>query len=114
MRSVADEYAEAGVPLLRADNNVEYTLNATQELLRPVTDLRSGEDMPKLFVCASCKNLIHAMETTTHSHMSSSRDNWIVDMVDSLRYLASGIYNQSAIKPHDGPPPQHVRVWDWS
>lgn len=116
MSSVADEYLQAGIPLYRADNNLEYTINAGQEMLRVQDDWRTGDASPRLFVSDECKSLIEALEACTHLHLVSSRDNWMVDMIDAFRYLVSGVYHQVGldVTSVEEAPKTHVPRWDWS
>lgn len=113
MRSVSDEYHEAGVLLYKADNNIEYTVEVGKRLLRPTLDPRTHEELPRIFVSEDCKQLIYALETTETKHMTSSRDNWIVDMIDTFRYLLSGVYNQVAPQGLDLKKRAKPRTFDW-
>lgn len=112
-RSVADDYYTAGIPLMRAENAIERTVDGVRDYLRPEVDWLSGDSHPRLFISSECEQLIHAIETCTTQHLFSSRDNWIVDMVDALRYLVSGASRLSLM---DEPPVQAAkpRVWDFT
>jgi len=113
MRSVADEYYDAGVLLYKADNHIEYTIEAGKRLLTPVKDPRTDETLPRIFISEDCKQLIYALETTEMKHMTSSRDNWIVDMIDGFRYLLSGVYNAVAPQGLDFSKRAKARTFDW-
>lgn len=117
VRSVADDYMSAGVPLMRADNLIERTIDAVRDMLRPEIDWTTGNSWPRLFISEECEKLIEAIETTTAQHMETSRDNWIVDFVDALRYLVSGAMRLSFLdddllsRESRG---NNVRTWDFA
>lgn len=114
LTSVADEYMQAGIPLFKADNQLENTINQGKQMFRLVRDPRTGQDSPRVFISDECEQLVHALETCTYAHMNSSRDNWIVDMVDAYRYLVAGIEAQAGMELlADEPVKSNVRVWDW-
>lgn len=117
VRSVADDYLTAGVPLLRADNSIDRTVDAVRDMLRPEIDWTSGNSWPRLFISEECEKLIEAIETTTAQHMETSRENWIVDFTDALRYLVSGALRLSFLdddlvsrESRAG----NVRTWDFA
>lgn len=115
MRSVADDYFTAGVPLMKAENQIELTIDQAKQLLTPMPDLQTGVDAPKIFVSEECEQLIHALETAEWRHLQSARDNWVVDMIDGFRYLISGAKQQSGMDLIAGDTLEsHVRVWDWA
>lgn len=115
LKSVANEYFEAGVPLMRADNNIEWTVSSIRELLDPQVDWSTGDAMARLFISEECEQLIYAIETATTQHMSSSRDNWVVDVIDALRYLVSGAIRGTAMASADATQLKpHVKTWGWA
>lgn len=112
-RSVADDYFTAGVPLMRAENAVERTVDGVRDYLRPEIDWLTGDERPRLFISSDCEQLIHAIETCTTQHLFSSRDNWIVDVVDALRYLVSGA-SRLVVPDEVVPRAAKPRVWDFT
>lgn len=115
MRSVTDDYFQAGVPLQKAENNIELTVDQAQRLLKPVPDVRTGDASPQIFVSERCEQLVHALEAAEFRHLMSSRDNWMVDMIDGFRYLVSGFQQQLGMDVLASKPlKSNVRVWDWS
>lgn len=97
LRSVADDYYEAGVPLNRAANNHDLTINAVKTMLTPLDDYRTGEAEPRIFITEDCVQLIHALETAHYRDLTTGREKWIVDMVDCFRYLVSGTYTRMSV-----------------
>lgn len=118
VRSVADDYMSAGVPLMRADNNIDRTVDAVRDMLRPEIDYTTGNSWPRLFISEECEKLMEAIETCTNQHMETSRENWIVDFIDALRYLVSGaqrlaFMDDDATSTSDRPV-SRVRTWDYA
>jgi hypothetical protein len=91
MRTVVEDYYDAGLPLVMADNSIEDTLNAVRDMLTPRFDARMGEEVVKLFVSSECEQLIQALERATYRDLQHRRDSWIVDVIDSLRYMVNGM-----------------------
>lgn len=116
VRSVADDYMSAGVPLIQADNNIARTVDQVRDYLTPEIDWVTGNRWPRLFISEECEKLIEAIETTTAAHMETSRENWIVDFIDSLRYLIAGASRLAFLDDDAGRESVtgHTRVWDYA
>lgn len=115
MRSVADDYFMAGVPLLKAENQIELTIDQAKQMMTPLADLQTGRETPRIFISEQCEQLIHALESVEWRHLQSARDNWVVDMTDGFRYLVSGTKQQQGMDLiATEPVKSNVRVWGWS
>lgn len=115
MSSVADEYMQSGVPLMKADNQLESTIDQAKKMLSPLPDIFTGTEHPRVFVSEDCEQLIYALEACEYRHLASARDNWVVDMVDAFRYLMSGVQKQQGMDTEPLNEVQsNVRVWDFA
>lgn len=102
--SVAQEYRECGVYLVKADNNEATSISNLQELLHVDKDLPNPitreRGSPRLFISSRCTNLIEQIQTQRHGEMrnpltgekefTEERAAGIPDHAyDPLRYFAN-------------------------
>lgn len=118
--SVAQEYRECGIYLIRADNNEVSSISNLQQLMQIEPDLRSPVTgkmgSPRLFISSDCVNTIEQIQLQRHasvrnpltgeSEYSEDRAVGIPDHAyDPLRYFANSNVWQAPIYRHQPPVP---------
>lgn len=86
-RTMAELFAENGVPLRRAGNSRVHGWMAVKEALRPM----DGDGRPGLLVAADCPGLIHSLRCIRHDEKNpddcATEPHDITHICDALRYF---------------------------
>ena len=88
-KTMAEMFAENGLPILKASNNRIQGWMALKEALKP---LKSEEDRPGLLFCESCRQVFDNIKSIQHSEKDpndcSTAPHDITHFPDALRYFA--------------------------
>lgn len=123
--SIANEYRQNGVYLLKADNNEDSSIELIHEMLNPdmgkLHPVTGQPGAPYLLISEDCTNLIHEIEMqswkeernplTGEKEFKGERNDRVRDdYFDLLRYYANSRVHQVTIKR----PPMNLPSYGWN
>ena len=118
-KSVADNFAELGIPLVKAKNDRVQGWYNLKEWLKPVQD-EMGQTIPNLRIFRSCRNLIKSLPVLQFDRLNpnacAKEPHEYTHAPDAIRYFVAGrpLPAQGSVpKDEEGPPQYEEHVEDF-
>ena len=118
-KSVADNFAELGIPLVKAKNDRVQGWYNLKEWLKPVQD-EMGQTIPNLRIFRSCRNLIKSLPVLQFDRLNpndcAKEPHEYTHAPDAIRYFVAGrpLPAQASVpKDEEGPPQYEEQVEDF-